>query len=199
MRQLSHGPNAQMEQFLCSRTTHEKQVADGKPPHLLLYLFLPQRMDPVRLLEVGRHLCQQLIFRDSDIDRKSQHIPDLIPDPLCGSLGAAPQLFCSAHVHECLVHGILLHVRRVLPQDIHKCSRTFLIQPVIRRDQDQIRTFAQRLYDGFTCLNAIPLRRNRFRQNDPMTQRRIPAYRGDLFPKILSAAQMVQAVRCFPA
>jgi len=199
MRQLSHSLDTKIEQLLCSRSAHEKQVADGQPPHLLLYLVLPKGMYPVRLLKVGCHLCQKLIFRNPDIDRKSQSIPDLILDPFRSALGAAPQSFRPAHIHECLVHGILLHIRRILPQYFHKRSRAFLVQPIIWRNQDQIRTFPLRLHDRFSGSDAIPLRRDRFRQDDPVPQRRVPAHCGDLLSKIRVPAQMVQTVHSLPA
>ena len=57
---------------------HPQQVPHFQRPHLGGDLFHPERMDLVRLFEVGGHLCEKLIGADAYVDGESQFPLDFI-------------------------------------------------------------------------------------------------------------------------
>lgn len=148
-------------------------------------------MHPVRLAEVGGHLCQQLTGGYPDIYSKAQFLPDTVPDLPCRFLRCPEQVAAGRHIHEGLVHAELLHHIRILPQDLQECPGTLLIQAVVRRNQHQVRAALLRLGEGLSGLYAIVFRRDGFRQDDAVPEVYIPSHRRRNLPQVQRPAPVV--------
>ena len=118
--QIPDGIDPQFLQRVFRGFPHKQQFRYGKRPHLLGNLLRKQRVDPVGLLEIRGHFCQQLIAGDSDIHREPQFFFDAVFEPVrkCHRFSQQPLHAC--HIHKRLINAVFFHIRCVFSQDIHK-------------------------------------------------------------------------------
>ena len=72
--------DADAPELLRGLTAAAVEVADRERPHLRLDLGRVERVDLIRLLEVGGHLREERVARDTDIDREAEGVADLVLD-----------------------------------------------------------------------------------------------------------------------
>ena len=70
--------DADAPELFCRLTATAVEVTDRKRPHLRLDLGRVERVDLIRLLEVGGHLREERVARDTDIDREAEGVADLV-------------------------------------------------------------------------------------------------------------------------
>ena len=133
-------------------------------------------MHPVRLAEVGGHLCQQLTGGYPDIYGKSQFLPDAVLDLRRRFLRCPEQVAAGCQIHKGLIHAILFHHIRILPQNLHESPGALVIQAVVWRNQHQVRATLLCLGEGLPGLYAIVFRRDGFRQDDAVPEAYVPSY-----------------------
>ena len=145
---LRHG------QLARRRAANRIQLSHRQRPELLRNLVYKQRVNLIRLFKITRHLCQQLIGRDADVDREAKLGENRVLDRVCNGDRVRIQKTGARHVEKALVDGHLLHDRREAATDGDKCFGVSGVQPEIRFGQNELRTFAQRHSDRFSGRNA---------------------------------------------
>lgn len=103
------------------------------------------------------------------------------------------------HIEEGLVDAVLLDGVRVLLQDLDHRPARVAVERVVRRDDDELRALPPCIHDGLTGLNMIFLRRNRLREDDPVTLTLVAAHRTRNRAEIERAAEMVDPIARLPA
>ena len=157
-------------------------------------------MNPIRFLEIRGHLCQHLITGDADIDSKAQPVPDGLAEHFCSQDRVGCHLpGDTGHIDKSFVYTELLHGRRIFPKQLHELPGIFFIDPAPGRNDNQIRTFFQRLSDGFGCLNPVGACRHGLGKYDPVTALSVSADGGRDCAKIQGLSQLLNPVQCFPA
>ena len=78
LRERTDGMDPQAMQLRGCRVADIEEILHGEWPHLMLDFGWPECMHLIRLLEVGGHLREQLVTRDTDVHREAE----LLPDPL---------------------------------------------------------------------------------------------------------------------
>ena len=103
------------------------------------------------------------------------------------------------HIEEGLVDAVLLDGVGVLLQDLDHRPARVAVERVVRRDDDELRALPPRIYDGLTGLNMIFLRRNRLREDDPVTLTLVATHRTRNRAEIERATEMVDPIARLPA
>ena len=192
--QLANGVDPhQMQLFFRGGAEHE-QLPHRKRPELLFQFPREKCVYLVWLFKVPRHLRQQLVAGNADIDRKAQFIINFLAEHLRRRHGRAVQSLRTAHIRPRLVYGILLHHRRKLLQKRDQMARGLHIQRVIRRHKHQSRAFLLRLKDGLPRFYAALFCRQAFGQNDPVPVFLIPCDRRRNFAQVERFAQHTHAI-----
>ena len=85
MGQLPNGANPHAAQLSFRSWSNQKQISHWERPQLPGNLLGKETVDPVGLLKVPGNLCQELVGRHTDVDRKAQLPVNPLPEHL-GSL-----------------------------------------------------------------------------------------------------------------
>ena len=93
--------NAEAEQFFGTPPADPEESANRQRVKFFRQFLGPERVDFIRLLKVARHLGEELIFADADIDREAEGLPDFC---LNGRRTGANRGFFLPAVSEALAH-----------------------------------------------------------------------------------------------
>ena len=159
------------------------EVADRERPHLRLDLGRVERVDLIRLLEVGGHLREERVARDTDIDREAEGVADLVLDehrgihreckrPEFGGLlatqcprddlledGAPDHLLGAGHVEEGFIDGELLDDRGILVQDLDEGCGVCAVGLEVGGHEDEGGAELEGLHHRHRRPDAVTLRR----------------------------------------
>ena len=165
-----------------------EQFSDRQRPQLLRDLRRPERMRPVGFFEIARHLREELVLRDTDIDRKLKLFPDLLPQ--CRRF--RQRVRDARHIRESFIDGHLFHQGGMLFQDPDECLGILSVGLKIRRDQDQVRTFSQRRHDRLPGGDPEFFCRNGFRRDHSVPRLHIPSHSRRHRPEIQGGGIVLQ-------
>ena len=101
-------------QLILGGTAHEKQLPDGKRPHLLRDLIGKEGVAHVGLPEIGGHLGQKFVGGNPDIHGKTQLPADAFTDLIGRSPWIPEEMDGGAHVQKRFVDAEFFNIRGVV-------------------------------------------------------------------------------------
>src|SRR3990167_9436562 len=159
-RQFADGVDAIPLQLLIGLGAHPVDLSAGQRPDLVLQVLGPDDADAVGLVELARHLGDQLVGRHTDGAGDSGGLEDAL---LNESSQHAPALTLAAgHLGEVdvdLVHAAVLHHRRDLQDGALEQARDAAHFVKVHRQQDGLRAELGRLHEPHGRAHAELARR----------------------------------------
>ena len=153
--QVSNRQNFQLFQDLHTGMPCHIQFSNRKRPHFYTDFFRKQGMYLVGLFKIRSHLCQQLIRRNSHIDRKTELLPNSVLDQHSRINRRIETFHRLCHIHIALIHTDLFNFFRKCPKIVHQHPAFFPVHLMIRRFYHQIRTLTKGIRNRFPCADAI--------------------------------------------
>lgn len=136
------------------RAADRIQRAHRQRPELLRNFRCKQGVNLIWLFKIARHLRQQLIGCDADVDREAKLGENRVLDRVRNGDGVRIQKTGASHIKKAFVDRHLLYDRREAAADGNKCFGVSGVQPEIRFGQNELRAFAQRHSDRLSGCNA---------------------------------------------
>ena len=197
--QLADGTQSKAFHLFLGSPSHKEKLPDGQRPHLFRHFLQKQGMALVRLFKIRGHLGQKFVAGNTDVHSESQFPPDPFPYPVGCCQRVAKKMDGSCHIQEDLINAEFFMVRRIFLQQLHHFSGTPDIKIKTGRHHGQVRAFAARLGQGFSCGDPVFLCKRRFGQHNAVPHTGIPAHRGGDGAQIQGIGILAQPVHTFPA
>ena len=122
-------------------------------------------MHPVGLFKVGGHFGQQAVGRNTHIDRKAQLTLDAAADGVGNRQRRAEQRLGAGHIQKRLVNAVLLHIRRVVAQNLNQCLTVLHVKVKIGRYNRQPRALGAGGKQALAGLDTVLFGRAAFGQH----------------------------------
>ena len=166
VRQLSDCMDAELLQTGSTLSSDHKELMDRERPHFGRNLIPVERVYTIRLFKITRHLCEQLVLCDADVDGKAKGIPHLICDLTCRCFRGRKTVADRCVEKVAFVDRYLLNVRSVGVQKCHQFPAACTVERMIRRNQRKKRTFPQGGSDRFAGMDTIAFGGNGLGEDD---------------------------------
>ena len=157
-----------------------------------------ERNDLVRLFELSRHLGQQLVARNADVDREAERPENTVLQMLRGQNRRTVEPGRARHIDPCFVDRILLDHGRNLPQKRHQAARGRNVERVIGLCHDKIRALVARHAKGLPCFYTVFFRRCAFGQHDARAEVFVVCNDRRNIPQIRASSLDERSVRSGP-
>ena len=136
------------------RAADRIQRAHRQRPELLRNFGCKQGVNLIWLFKIARHLRQQLIGCDADVDREAKLGENRVLDRVRNGDRVRIQKTGARHIKKAFVDGHLLHDRREAAADGDKRFGVSGVKSKVRLCQNELRAFTQRHRDRFSGCNA---------------------------------------------
>ena len=182
-RQLSDGPDAVLPQQLLRRAPHIEHIPRREGPDKLPPVLPANHGGGVGLFVVAAQLGEDLVEGDPHGEGQTQLLFHPPPEGIRqGRPVHAEEVEGVRHVQPALVDAEGLHQIGVLIVDSVDPPGVLPVEPVVGRQEDQLRAFLPGLPDGLRRPDAEALGGVVLRQDDAVTGRGVPADgHGELF------------------
>ena len=136
------------------RAADRIQRAHRQRPELLRNFGCKQGVNLIWLFKIARHLRQQLIGCDADVDREAKLGENRVLDRVRNGDRVRIQKTGARHIEKALINGHLLHDGCEAAADGNKRLGVSGVKSKVRLCQNELRAFAQRHRDRFSGCNA---------------------------------------------
>ena len=126
-------------------------------------------MDLIGLFKVTRHFSKQLVGADPYVHGKTECVANFIFYGFGDFYRIGIQSGCAAHIEKTLVDRVDLYHRSIFAANIHKSTRTLLIECKIGFCNIEVRAFSQSHCNRLARFNAVLFGGNGLCQNDTAT------------------------------
>ena len=155
--QIPYCINAAAVQLFGRAGADAEQFPHRQRPHLFFHLVQIEGVNLVRLLKVRGHLGKQAVGGDAHIDRKAQLAAHAAADRVRSRQRRAEQRLGPGHVQKRFVNAVLLHIGRIVVQDLDQRLAVLHIPVKIRRHDRQPRAFGAGREEALPRFDAVLL------------------------------------------